>query len=108
MLQIVGFGRGGLPIGRAEELLRSIIHSSTEVVPIDLAYRCILAEDVFAPIDVLSFDRADMDRGACGRHLQSTRRRASATCDQRWNPCRCRSIAYNFRGNRCRDTHRRD
>ncbi len=50
-----------IPIGRAEELLRSIIRSSTEVVPLDLAYRRILAEDVFAPIDVPSFDRADMD-----------------------------------------------
>jgi putative molybdopterin biosynthesis protein len=50
-----------IPIGRAEELLRSIIRSSTEVVQLDRAYRRILAEDVFAPIDVPSFDRADMD-----------------------------------------------
>ena len=50
-----------IPIGRAEELLRSIIRSSTEVVPLDLAYHSVLAEDVFAPIDVPSFDRADMD-----------------------------------------------
>ncbi|PXF58808.1 MAG: molybdopterin biosynthesis protein [Candidatus Methanogaster sp.] len=50
-----------IPIGRAEELLRSIIHSSTETVPLDLAYHSVLDEDVFAPIDVPSFDRADMD-----------------------------------------------
>ncbi|MEA3324629.1 MAG: gephyrin-like molybdotransferase Glp, partial [Euryarchaeota archaeon] len=50
-----------IPIGRAEELLKSIIHSSTEVVPLDLAYHSVLADDVFAPIDVPSFDRADMD-----------------------------------------------
>ena len=50
-----------IPIGRAEDLLRSIIRSSTEVVPLDRACRRILAEDVFAPIDVPSFDRADMD-----------------------------------------------
>jgi len=50
-----------IPIGRAEALLRSIIRSSTETVPLDLAYHSVLAEDVFAPIDVPSFDRADMD-----------------------------------------------
>jgi putative molybdopterin biosynthesis protein len=50
-----------IPIGRAEELLRSIIRSSTAVVPLDLAYRRILTEDVFATVDVPSFDRADMD-----------------------------------------------
>ncbi|MEA3282675.1 MAG: gephyrin-like molybdotransferase Glp [Euryarchaeota archaeon] len=50
-----------IPIRRAEELLRSIICSSTEVVPLDLAYHRILAEDVFATVDVPSFDRADMD-----------------------------------------------
>ena len=50
-----------IPIERAEDLLRSIIRSSTETVPLDLAYHSVLAEDVFAPIDVPSFERADMD-----------------------------------------------
>jgi molybdopterin biosynthesis enzyme len=30
-------------------------------VPLDPAYHSVLAEDVFAPIDVPSFDRADLD-----------------------------------------------
>lgn len=50
-----------ISIERAEQILKSIIHSSTEVVPLDQAYRRILAEDVVAAIDVPSFDRADMD-----------------------------------------------
>ena len=50
-----------ISIERAEQILKSIIHSRTEVVPLDQAYRCILAEDVVAAIDVPSFDRADMD-----------------------------------------------
>jgi len=50
-----------ISIKRAEEILRSIIRSSTEAVPIDQASRRVLAEDIFATIDVPSFDRADMD-----------------------------------------------
>jgi len=50
-----------IAIGRAEQILKSIIHSRTEVMPLDQAYRRILAEDVVAAIDVPSFDRADMD-----------------------------------------------
>ncbi|RLG23655.1 molybdopterin biosynthesis protein, partial [Methanosarcinales archaeon] len=50
-----------IPIKRAEQILKSIIRSSTEVVPIDLAYHRILADDVVAAIDVPTFDRADMD-----------------------------------------------
>jgi len=50
-----------ISIERAEQILKSIIHSRTEVVPLDQAYRCILAEDVVAAIDVPSFNRADMD-----------------------------------------------
>ena len=50
-----------IPIKRAEQILKSIIRSSTEVVPIDLAYHRILADDVVAAIDVPRFDRADMD-----------------------------------------------
>ena len=50
-----------ISIEKAEQILKSIIHGSTEVVPLDQAYRRILAEDVVAAIDVPSFDRADMD-----------------------------------------------
>ena len=50
-----------ISIKRAEQILKSIIHGSTEVVPLELAYHRILAEDVVAAIDVPSFDRADMD-----------------------------------------------
>jgi putative molybdopterin biosynthesis protein len=50
-----------ISITKAEQILKSIIHSRTEVVPLDRAYRRILAEDVVAAIDVPSFDRADMD-----------------------------------------------
>ncbi|MEA1945061.1 MAG: gephyrin-like molybdotransferase Glp [Euryarchaeota archaeon] len=50
-----------ISIKRAEQILTSIISSSTEVVPIDLAYHRILADDVVAAIDVPTFDRADMD-----------------------------------------------
>ncbi len=50
-----------ISIESAEQILKSIMHSRTEVVPLDQAYRRILAEDVVAAIDVPSFDRADMD-----------------------------------------------
>lgn len=50
-----------IPIEEAEQIIKSIIRSSTEVVPLDRAYHRILAEDVTAAIDVPSFDRADMD-----------------------------------------------
>jgi len=50
-----------ISIEKAEQILKSIIHGSTEVVPLDQAYHSILAEDVVAAIDVPSFDRADMD-----------------------------------------------
>lgn len=48
-------------IERAEQILKSIISRSVTVVLLDLAHHRVLAEDVFAPIDVPSFDRADMD-----------------------------------------------
>ncbi|PXF58809.1 MAG: hypothetical protein C4B59_12700 [Candidatus Methanogaster sp.] len=87
-----------IPIGRAEELLRSITHSSTEVVPLDLAYHSVLADDVFAPIDLPSFDRTDMDGYAV---------RAADTCSAReeesvqlvncgQNPCRRRFRRLQF------------
>ena len=50
-----------ISIEKAERILKSIIHGSTEVAVLDQAYHRILAEDVVAAIDVPSFDRADMD-----------------------------------------------